>query len=217
MKRPEGFTLYHDRIKPLMEDYTDEELGQIFRALYNYSVHDTIPTLSRELMSHWKIARANIDEGRVSFAQTCEKNKYTAICREWNKKKENKDKVPPAIWEWWANQPGYTPELFKKETWYDDALAEYKRLHTTPVNVCTRPLTNVTNPSQYHNPGPGPNPSPGPGPNPSPSPGPSLGPSTGNMEGAARMIEKAEEMRRKNIEERHRSIASGAASNDKGR
>ena len=211
MKRPYGFTLAFDRLDP-MRDLSNEEKGIVFVAIWEYAESGVIPTLPPHLMIAWRALRPNVDDGTIKYNEKCTKNRYTAYCRELNKKEKDK-KDPPAIWKWWASQPDYTPELFKKETWYDDAAAEYEKRHTTPVNDCTRTLTNVTNPSPYQYPGPGPYPSPGPGPNPSPSPGPS----TGNMELAEIAFAKAEQMKREAREENYRSITSGAASNDKGR
>lgn len=190
MKEPEGFSLYYDRLRP-MKALPDDDLGKVFRAIWQYAEAGTVPDLPPHLMMAWEMLRPNIDDGIIRYNERCIKNKHTAFSREWRKKHKDNE-PPPDIWEWWAEQPDYTPDLFKKETWHDEAAAEHGKLVITPVNECAQSLTETTNPSTYPIPGPGPNPSPGPGNN---TP-------IGNNKGADRLFQLADKMKRENIEQR---------------
>ena len=196
MKRPDGFMLYLDRLEP-MRCMSFEEIGMVFCAIWEYAETGAIPELPQGPMMAWRMLRPNIDDGIIKYNETCTKNRYN---RHKQEAKRNDTKAAE-MWEWWAKQPDYTSELFKKESWYDEAAAAYQRL-STPVNGGQRPSTVVTNPSQYPIPGPGPNPSPGPGPN---------SPIDDRAAAGERMKQYGQALKQKAREESYRSITNGAA------
>jgi hypothetical protein len=187
--------LYFDRLEP-MRDMSFEEIGQVFCAIWDYAETGTIPNLPQGPMMAWRMLRPNIDDGTIKYNETCIKNRYN---RHRQEAKKNGTKAAE-MREWWANQPDYTPELFKKESWYDEAAAAYQRLSAL-VNGGQRPSTVATNPSHSPIPGPGPNPSPGPGPN---------SPIDERAAAGERMKQYSQALKQKAREENYRSITSGA-------
>ncbi len=198
MKRPDGFMLYYDRLECL-QDLSFEEIGMVFCAVWDYAKTGATPDLPQGLMMAWRILRHNIDDGIIRFNEQCVTNRYNRYRAEVKKKGKETNSDDKS--EWWAKQPDYTPELFRKETWYDEAADAYQRL-STPVNGGQRPLAVVTNPSPYPIPGPGPNPSPGPDPN---------SPIDERAAAGERMKQYSQALKQKAREENYRSITSGAA------
>lgn len=187
MKEPEGFSLYYDRLRP-MKALPDVDLGKVFRAIWEYAEAGIVPDLPPHLMMAWEILRPNIDDGKVKYNEKCATNKYNRYRQE----AKRKGIKPSDMWEWWAEQPSYSPELFKHEAWYDEAAAEHQRIDSTTVNDGQRPLQKVTNTSPYQSHSPGNNQSQGTGNN---TP-------IGSNDGADRFKQLAEVMKRKNIEQR---------------
>lgn len=140
MKKPEGFMLYFDRLD-IMRDLSNEETGAIFKAIWEYAESGVIPDLPKNIFPYWKILRGCIDRNIASYNENCignRYNRYKGTCK-------NSNTTPLDIWVWWADQPDYTPEIFKKAEWYEDAAAIYQQKHPTAVNDCQQPSTAVTN------------------------------------------------------------------------
>ena len=158
MKKPEGFMLFFDRLEP-MRNLSNEETGTIFKAIWEYAESGVIPELSNNLLPFWTMLRLSVDRNVVSYNETSVKNRYNRYKGEVKKRNEE----AADIWEWWAAQPDYTPAIFKKEVWYEDAAASYQR-RTTNVNDGQQSYRNVTNQTETQ-----PEPETQPNPNPSPS------------------------------------------------
>lgn len=203
MKRPDGFMLYYDRLVCL-QDLSFEEIGKVFCAVWDYAKTGATPDLPQGLMMAWRILRHNIDDGIIRFNEQCVTNRYNRYRAEVKKKGKETNSDDKS--EWWAKQPDYTPELFKKETWYDEAAAAYQRLSAL-VNGGQRPSTVATNPSHSPIPGPGPNPSPGPDPNPNQT----IEDGAAAVERGERMKQFGQNLKQKTREENYRSIVGPPA------
>ena len=143
MKKPEGFMLYFDRLDP-MRDLSNEEIGAVFSAVWKYAESGVIPDLPANLFPFWKLLRYSVDNGTVKYNEISIKNRYNRYKGEVKKS----DQEAHEIYEWWATQPDYTPDLFKKEMWYDDAAIIYQRKQSTVVNDGQPWSTGVTNTAQ---------------------------------------------------------------------
>lgn len=152
MKKPEGFMLFFDRLEP-MRNLPNEQTGIIFKAIWDYAETGVIPELTDHLLPYWTVLRLSVDRNVTSYNETSIKNRYNRYKGEI--KKSNQE--PADIWEWWAAQQDYTPALFKKEVWYDDAATSYQQRATT-VDDGQQALRNVTNQTQTkHEPNTSPN------------------------------------------------------------
>ena len=141
MKGPDGILLYFDRLEALRE-LDDGELGKVFRAVWEYAESGTIPDLPKELQPFWKVLRPGVDSSRLAYQERCVKNRY-------NRSRGIKEQAMDEIWEWWARQPDYSTDLFKRESWYEEAAVERERFLTT-VNdgqQSSRTVTNLTEPN----------------------------------------------------------------------
>ena len=143
--------LYFDRLE-IMRDLPNEEIGAIFKAIWEYAESGGIPDLPQRLLPYWKMFRGCIDRNIASYNENCVQNRYNrykGTCK-------NTNTVPLDIWEWWASQPDYTMELFKKESWHEDAatINQRKRPPQTIVNDRQQPSTTMTNTNPNTNPNP---------------------------------------------------------------
>ena len=160
MKKPDGFMLFFDRLEP-MRNLANEEIGAIFRAIWDYAEAGVIPDLPNSLQPYWTVLRLSVDRNVASYNETSIKNRYNRYKGEI--KKSNQEAAE--FWEWWAAQPDYTKDLFRKEVWYDDAAASYQRRLTTVDDgqQASRSVTNQTQtkhePNTITNPNPNTNPS----------------------------------------------------------
>ena len=74
--------LYGDT-EELLVDFTDEEVGQVFRALLAYiNRGEEIETKDRAIRNLYKTIKAGIDRNLQAYEEKCEKNKQIALKRE---------------------------------------------------------------------------------------------------------------------------------------
>lgn len=140
LKKPDGFMLYFDRLDP-MRELSNEEKGAVFAAVWEYAEAGVIPELPPPLMPYWRLLRRNIDDGMVRYNETSVRNRYNRYKGEMKRRNQDSDEM----WEWWAVQDDFTPELFTKEDWHDDAVNANRKVDITSVNERQRPSTSVTN------------------------------------------------------------------------
>ena len=140
MKKPDGFMLYFDRLDP-MRELSNEEKGAVFAAVWEYAEAGVIPELPPPLMPYWRLLRRNIDDGMVRYNETSVRNRYNRYKGEMKRRNQDSDEM----WEWWAVQDDFTPELFTKEDWHDDAVNAHRKVNITTVDERQPPLTGVTN------------------------------------------------------------------------
>lgn len=85
-KRP-GFMIYFDDAQAWDVYLTDEELGQLFRAMLHYARDGIEPdSLPKHLMLSFCTMRGKIDRDCKKYSETCERRKQAAIAREAKKR-----------------------------------------------------------------------------------------------------------------------------------
>ena len=89
MKQP-GFMIYAEDWACYTEDYSDEELGRMLRALLGYFDAQEQPTFDdRGMRQFFKLASKSIDLDRMRYEKKCRLNayiRYKGLCRQERKK-----------------------------------------------------------------------------------------------------------------------------------
>ncbi len=83
-----NFFIFADEIRDqILEDYTDQEIGQLFRALLDYAIDGVEPTFTdRGLRTFWRTLKGQIDRQRQHTEEKSDKNKnnqYDRWLRHW--------------------------------------------------------------------------------------------------------------------------------------
>lgn len=91
-----SFVLYYNYEEQL-EDLTDEQVGKLLRALFQYEIHDTLPEFAdKELKIAFKFIKVHLDNDREKYVKMCEKQKSN-IQKRWNKNNTNDTNVYSGI------------------------------------------------------------------------------------------------------------------------
>lgn len=91
-----SFVLYYNYEEQL-EDLTDEQVGKLLRALFQYEIHDTLPEFAdKELKVAFKFIKVHLDNDREKYKDTCEKRKQN-IQKRWDTKNTNDTNVYDSI------------------------------------------------------------------------------------------------------------------------
>ena len=87
MKVKKSFVLYHD-FSNLFSLLTDEELGRLIRAIFDYSINGTFPeNLMEKEQVAFMMIRNTLDRDREKYEKVCNRNKENARIR-WDKMKK---------------------------------------------------------------------------------------------------------------------------------
>ena len=73
---------------------TDEEAGQMFKAIYDYADEGIVPKFSGPMMSVFAMIRSQIDRSRDAYKEKCLKNSANARKRYASKKQETSERMP---------------------------------------------------------------------------------------------------------------------------
>ena len=84
------FTEHRDAISYL----TDEEAGQMFKAIYDYADEGVVPKFAGPMMSVFAMIRSQIDRSRDAYKEKCLKNSANARKRYASKKQETSERMP---------------------------------------------------------------------------------------------------------------------------
>ena len=68
-----SFVLYHEDYEATRE-FTLEQKGQIWNAIFEYSIHGKIPKLAPSLTVAFRFMRNKLDRDLVKYQQTCARN-----------------------------------------------------------------------------------------------------------------------------------------------
>lgn len=83
-----GFMIYYDDWREFAEDYSDEELGQILRALFSYfDAHKETAFSDRGMRQFFRQATRSMDRNTERYADRCRKNaynRYLGKCKQEN-------------------------------------------------------------------------------------------------------------------------------------
>lgn len=87
-KSKHNFFIFADEIREqINEDYTDAEIGQLFRALLDYAIDGVEPTFAdRGLRTFWRTLKGQLDRQREHKAEKSDKNKnnqYDRWLKQW--------------------------------------------------------------------------------------------------------------------------------------
>ena len=84
------FTEQRDAIAYL----TDEEAGQMFKAIYDYAEDGVVPKFAGPMMSVFAMIRSQIDRSRDAYKEKCLKNSANARKRYASKQQETNERMP---------------------------------------------------------------------------------------------------------------------------
>ena len=73
---------------------TDEEAGQIFKAIYDYADEGVVPIFPGPMMSVFAMIRSQIDRSRDAYKEKCLKNSANARKRYASKLQETNERMP---------------------------------------------------------------------------------------------------------------------------
>lgn len=80
-----GTMLYFDVFEDL-EDYNDEEVGQLFRALLHYGLTGEIPSFAdRGMKTMWRKLQSKMDRDAVAYDAAVTQRQYAAYCKKTKK------------------------------------------------------------------------------------------------------------------------------------
>lgn len=97
-RRP-GTMIYFDLLNDL-EDYTDEEVGKIFRATLNYGLNGEIPVFTdRGMKALWRNIQKAVDVDAHKYGEKVIQRKYAAYC-----KKAKASGEEPMLYDDWLNE-----------------------------------------------------------------------------------------------------------------
>lgn len=76
-----SFVVYYEIIEQL-EDFTDEQVGKIFRAMVDYDRNGTIPNFTGTMKLAFKFIKQNLDINKEKYKNICERNRAN-IRKRW--------------------------------------------------------------------------------------------------------------------------------------
>lgn len=89
-----SFLIYYE-YRDILEDLTNEELGMLFRAIFDYEIDGTIPNFESLLMKMaFKVIKGNLDRDSNKYDKRCETSAQNGAKGGRPKKDEEKPKKP---------------------------------------------------------------------------------------------------------------------------
>ena len=82
-----SLVVYYDILEQL-EDFNDEQVGKIFRAMVEYDKNGTIPNFTGEMKIAFKFIKLSLDKNKEDYLAKCAKNSESARKR-WEKDNAN--------------------------------------------------------------------------------------------------------------------------------
>ena len=80
-KTAPGVMLYYDLL-PCLEEFSDADLGVLFRAILQYGATSEPPTLTGNLAIAWAFIRPRIERDAAQYTEKVRKARYAAYVRE---------------------------------------------------------------------------------------------------------------------------------------
>ena len=85
-----GILLYFDLVQPLLSQLNDEQVGQLFRAAFEYGQHGTVPSFEPGIVSMaWALIQPAIERDGERYNETILQRKYAVYVREQKRNKMN--------------------------------------------------------------------------------------------------------------------------------
>lgn len=69
-----SFVLYHN-YRETLEDLTDEQVGKLFRAIFDYEIYKTEPNFTGELKIAFRFIKKDLDINLNKYENICERNR----------------------------------------------------------------------------------------------------------------------------------------------
>ena len=80
-KNRPGFMVFHDDLQFVCE-MSDEEVGQLFKAMLQYSNSEVLPQFSSTtLKMGWAMVYPMIERDKLRYQTVCDNNSYSAYCK----------------------------------------------------------------------------------------------------------------------------------------
>ena len=153
MKQP-GFMIYAEDWACYTEDYSDEELGRMLRALLGYFDAQEQPTFDdRGMRQFFKLASKSIDLDRMRYEKKCRLNayiRYKGLCRQEHKKPLSFEEWEAAVESRRQNAPDDTGGLIDDTQTSPDVIDGHQtspdvtERHQTSPDVTKRHQTSPT-------------------------------------------------------------------------
>lgn len=90
-------TMFYFDIIPVLDELTDEQVGQIFRGALKYAKDGDEPQLDSQILRIvWAQLKQSLDRDSEHYAEVCAKNSYRIYCR-WEKEK-GREPLPYDEW-----------------------------------------------------------------------------------------------------------------------
>ena len=83
-----SFIVFYD-YQEALADLTDEQVGQLFRALFNYEINKTEPDFSGELKIAFRFIKKDLDANLTKYKNVCERNRENGMKGGRPRKTEN--------------------------------------------------------------------------------------------------------------------------------
>jgi hypothetical protein len=74
--------LVYKHLEPVVEQLTDKESGQLFKALFEYERTKQIPNVSDKVQLAFTMFKIHLDKGRADYEKRCEQNRANACKRK---------------------------------------------------------------------------------------------------------------------------------------
>jgi hypothetical protein len=74
--------LIYKHLEPVVSQLTDDEAGQLFKALFEYENERTIASVSDKVKVAFTVFQIHLDKGRIDYEQRCEQNRANASKRK---------------------------------------------------------------------------------------------------------------------------------------
>ena len=92
MAEKRSMIVYYEILEQL-EDFTDEQVGKMFRAMVEYDKNGVEPNFSGEMKVAFKFIKLSIDKNKEEYTKKCDKNREN-VMKRWNKDTNEYDRIP---------------------------------------------------------------------------------------------------------------------------
>lgn len=81
--KKKSFKLFYDTVESLLDNFNDEEVGALFRAISSYEMYGEIPDFSdRAMLMVFNQFKSALDRNMESYNKQCETNRENRTMRE---------------------------------------------------------------------------------------------------------------------------------------
>lgn len=128
MKEKDNFLLYHNMF-PMFEELTDEEAGQVLKAVFHYSMHNELADFPKGSGQSilLKAIKTSIDINNQKYEERCANNRERALKR-WKKIFYNNDSFTKESFKTYCNENNIDEDfdniLIKQKNYVDSGEIE---------------------------------------------------------------------------------------------